>query len=85
MFIKTSSNDSRRMSGSGEMQLKQEVVLTVVDAVNEGDAQGEFSDEEVGTKRTLFDLTFSSILVVAFESQSSMISLMILFRLTTRL
>lgn len=68
------------MSGSGEIQLK---FADAADAVNEGDAHGEVSEDDVGTNLTLFDFTFSSALLV-FESQSSMMSLIILRRLPTR-
>lgn len=76
VFKKFSSTESRRMSGSGDMQVNRVVegVMRLSGVIGRGEVQGDVSDDDVGTN---FGVAFSDIFLkfpslLFFASQCSM-------------
>lgn len=88
VFRKFSSTESRRKSGSGEMQVKRDagVMRMFGGIVGRGEVHGDVSEDEVGIN---FGVAFSDIFLkfpslLFFASQCSMMLWMMRFRLLAR-
>lgn len=84
---KFSSTESRRMSGSGDMQVSRaDGVMTMCGGIGRGDVHGEVSDDDVGMN---LGLAFNDIFrklpsLLFFASQCSIMVWMMRFKLFAR-